>query len=298
VKRDIDLAVQAIVEAAQARGRQLKAETDQAVARASADQLGPIVAEATAADKQLSNLADLGPLLLKTDDVGLVQVLLNLEAEAQRLLALSPEALTAPSPLLTCVLEPEKAVAAVAASLQSPAVQPPTPPPPPLAFTYVHAGAQALEGGLKVRHGPQGAFAPATCGPAVQPGASWKIRINAMHGNNWLGLGVVGTTGMMDQHSFQWPTAHFWASGVSNPNQVYIGGQNQSGYGGWVGFNAGDVCVFKLGPASLRMRCSRLGAAVFEIPLPAGTWYPHTNLCGANDEVELLPASVEDAAGL
>jgi hypothetical protein len=85
----------------------------------------------------------------------------------------------------------------------------------------------------------------------------------------------------------------------SNPNQVYIAGKNVSGHGGWVGFEAGDVCVFRLDGARLRMRCSRLAPAVFEIPLQgAGPWHAHVNLQTPSDEVALLPTAAEDTAGL
>jgi hypothetical protein len=114
------------------------------VAKGLAEILGPVAAEATAAEKQLSNLVDLGPILLGSDDLGLMQVMASLEAETARLLALTPQALTAPRPPLTCVLEPEKAAAAVRSSLQSPIVAPPKPPPPAPTFRYLHTDAQAL----------------------------------------------------------------------------------------------------------------------------------------------------------
>ncbi len=116
--------------------------------------------------------------------------------------------------------------------------------------------------------------------------ALWAI------GSRW---DVIGTTDVSNRATYSLPTAYFWA--VSN--QVYIAGSNTPSHGGWVGFQAGDVCVFRLDGGRLRMRCSRLAPAVFEIPLQgAGPWHAHVNLNAASDEVALLPTAAEDTAGL
>jgi hypothetical protein len=112
---------------------------------------------------------------------------------------------------------------------------------------------------------------------------------------HWIGLGVIATTDVSNRTSYNAPTAYLWACS----NQVHIAGKDASGHGGWAGFQAGDVCVFKLDGARLRMRCSRLAPTVFEIPLQgAGPWHAHVNLYIASDEVALLPTAAEDTAGL
>ncbi len=317
-----------------ARRSSLKIETDGAVAKAVTNTVGPTATEATATDKQLAHLADLVPILLATDDLSLMQDLASLEAETKRLLALKPEALSAPRPVLTCVLEPNKVVAAVKANLCSPTNV--RPPPPTSAFRFEHVGAklQTLDGGLKVKHGDQayhcfddnGPDSVAACGPAAQAGATWKIRINGMHEAR-LDLGIFAN---MNRHTFQRPDSAycFYGEGGMLSSEGGRGGQvrHQST---WTGFQEGDVCVFKLEARRLRMRCSRLGAAIFEIPLldDTGDWYIFAKLygrrghngqnslfhaqtsgrrtkqngiqeAGSFSEVELLPVSTDDVAGL
>lgn len=75
MKRDIDAAIEAVVAATRERGLVLKAEAGREVAKAAAELMGPATGEAYAADKQLANLRELGPILLDSDDLALMQVL-------------------------------------------------------------------------------------------------------------------------------------------------------------------------------------------------------------------------------
>jgi hypothetical protein len=145
-----------------------------------------------------------------------------------------------------------------------------------------------LDNGRKLKKRHTVGMAPVTGTRALPSGEMWKIGIGAVSG--WIGLGVMGTTDVTNVNTCTLPSAHFWACS----NEVRIAGANLNGHGGWQGFQTGDVCIFKLEATCLRMRIVRLGAKVFEIPLPVGTWYAHANLHCANAEVELLPVSPED----
>lgn len=292
MKRDIDASGEVIIEAVRAHVLKLKEDVDRAVAKSQEEIICPIAAEAVAANKQLSNLVDLGPILLKTNDLGLVAAVANLEDETMRLLALKSEALTAPRPPLTCLLEPDVVVAAVKTSLQSPSIAPPT-TMPQLKFTNLGAQTQAYDEGLRVRHSGGSNFAVATCSPQLFVGAAWKLKINAMSSHIW--VGIIGTTDTSVADTRGFVSSHLWGS----LTQVYVAGQHTSSYGGWVGFQTGDVCIFKLEGEMLRMRCARLGAAIFDIPLTgAGPWYAHVNLYQPNNEVVLLPTTEKDVSGM
>lgn len=218
----------------------------------------------------------------------------TLEGEAQRLLALRPEAITAPRPPLTCALDTDLVLAAVATNFHSPITTPPPIPMLELKFAHIGANGQALDGGLKIRHVTQIHHAVSTCEPALQVGTTWKVRINLL-AKTWIGLGVIGTIDAGNNVTYSAPTGHMWASTLDYPGQVYLAGALTANYGGWVGFAAGDVCIFKLERARLRMRVSRLGATIFEMPLRgAGPWYAHVNLYSSNDEAELLPVDAAD----
>jgi hypothetical protein len=129
-------------------------------------------------------------------------------------------------------------------------------------------------------------------------GATWKIQIKEMS-TVWMCLGIIGTTDTSNVASYSIPTSHLWAGGAEAPNEVFIAGEEAPGHGGWAGFRTGDVCVFKLEQARLRMRCARIGATIFDIPLTGtGPWYAHVNLHQSNSEVVLLPTTAKDIAGL
>ncbi len=153
-----------------------------------------------------------------------------------------------------------------------------------------------------------------------------------MHEAARLDLGIFAN---MNRHTFQRPNSAYcfhgeggmWSSDGGR-GSLERSSSNVS-FREWTGFQAGDVCVFKLEARRLRMRCSRLGVAIFEIPLPDDTrdWYICAKLYGGRgrngqntlfhaqtsgrrtkqngihealsfSEVELLPVSTDDVAGL
>lgn len=170
----------------------------------------------------------------------------------------------------------------------------PAAPPFGIKFTLLGAGLQNLSGGLKIKNSSIGHKAT-TCSIAVPNDAVWKIRINTMDKNNWLGLGVIGTTDVSNGSSYSIASAFMWAAGTHN---TYSGGKMTPSLGGWSGFKQGDTCLFKLAGSTLRMRCERLAPALFEIPLTGSTWYAHANLLGADDEIEVLTASALELASI
>ena len=62
-------------------------------------------------------------------------------------------------------------------------------------------------------------------------------------------------------NSYNDPTSFGWGSS----KQVWIAGKNNQGHGGWAGWQAGDVAVFKLEAQRLSMRVRRLGDQTFTI---------------------------------
>jgi hypothetical protein len=147
----------------------------------------------------------------------------------------------------------------------------------------------------------------------------------------------LGIFANMNRHSFQHPNSAYVFYGKDGMRSSDALGErgiqfhpaSDPSRSKWTGFQAGDVCVFKLEARRLRMRCSRLGAAIFEIPLPDDTrdWYIWAKLyggpgrngqnslfhaqtsgrrtgqngiqeAGSFSEVELLPVSTDDVAGL
>ena len=122
MKKDIDSCAARVIEAVNSRARALKQKVDEGVVLGGA-MMGEASQEAYSAHKQLSNLVVTAPNLLASQDLHLLQVWGLLEAEANRLLALPPESITAACPLLSCRVETEVVIKAVDEGFHFPVVE-------------------------------------------------------------------------------------------------------------------------------------------------------------------------------
>ena len=78
---------------------------------------------------------------------------------------------------------------------------------------------------------------------------------------------------------------------------MYIAGQYNGGHGGWGGWQAGDVAVFKLEAQRLSMRVRRLGDQTFTMDTNgAQNLRVHVDLCSKFNptRVQLSQAEPED----
>eukprot|EP01046_Picozoa_sp_COSAG06_P050127 COSAG06_NODE_7867_length_2347_cov_25.032918_2_plen_196_part_00 len=97
---------------------------------------------------------------------------------------------------------------------------------------------------------------PAASISTVGPTAS--SRPTVVEFKSYVLLGVIGNAQPAD-NSYSDPTCFGWSS----DKQVFIAGRNTNGHGGWAGWQAGDVAVFKLEAQRLSMRVRRLGDRTF-----------------------------------
>lgn len=128
------------------------------------------------------------------------------------------------------------------------------------------------------------------CSPVI-----WKVTVLRLT-DNWVGVGVIAAETPPD-HSYNQPSSYMWACS----NQVYIDGHNNNPFGGWVGWQQGDVAIMKLHAeqGSLKMHHVRLNR-IFELTglLPQHSWRLHVNLHGTSDCIELTHASEDEASPL
>ena len=159
-------------------------------------------------------------------------------------------------------------------------------------FTHLGDGVVASgEGNRRVANAAGGGHHFALATPGISAGVVfWDIKMHQVVNNNWILMGVIANTAPI-QNSYGDSTSYGWAGST---NQVYIGGKNNAGHGGWVGWQTGDEATFKLDcqARTLSVKHKRLGKVFTIDGLPAGkTWHIHADLHGASDSFEVLPPS-------
>ena len=95
------------------------------------------------------------------------------------------------------------------------------------------------------------------------------------------------------------PSMYGWACN----SDVFVGGKNHSGDGGWQGFEQGDEVLFMYDPKeqNLVMTIPRLFHRRFVLetgPAPPQGFYLHANLSASGDHVELMAAAGSESAAL
>jgi hypothetical protein len=149
---------------------------------------------------------------------------------------------------------------------------------------------QVEEDGRAVRvTGGTGFHVATVAAPLPARGVSfWKMVVRQLKDNNWCLLGIIGDRNPTES-SYMHPTVNGWACGAD----VFVGGKNHSGDGGWSGFEQGDEIVFKYDPReqTLAMTVPRLFDRRFVInvgPAPSDGFFLHVNLSATGDRVELV----------
>jgi len=124
--------------------------------------------------------------------------------------------------------------------------------------------------------------------------ATWKVSaVSGCHG--WLFVGAIATADP-GQNSYSNSSACGWASSC----QVYIGGANNQGLGGWVGWQTGGHAIFLLDTEAsiLNMYHSRTQTLhTLALPVENKQWRLLLNLHGQGDVVKLtIPTAEEEEA--
>ena len=151
----------------------------------------------------------------------------------------------------------------------------------------------------KGEEGGTGNHVATTAAPLPAQGVSfWKVVIHQLKDNNWLLLGMVGD-GNPAESSYMHPSMYGWACN----SDVFVGGKNHSGDGGWQGFEQGDEVLFMYDPKeqNLVMTIPRLFHRRFVLetgPAPPQGFYLHANLSASGDHVELMAAAGSESAAL
>jgi len=146
------------------------------------------------------------------------------------------------------------------------------------------------EEGTTVRQ-TAGLFRAAFGTEVIETVATWKF--SAVSISN--GYMFAGTTAAADpsQNPYSSSSAFGWAC----DGQVYLGGTNYPGLGGWVGWQAGDHAIFLLDieASTLKMYHSRTQTLhTLALPAEKKQWRLHVNLYGQADVVKLATPTAEE----
>jgi len=124
--------------------------------------------------------------------------------------------------------------------------------------------------------------------------AAWKV--SPVSGcSDWLFAGIIATADP-SQGGYGSSSAFGWAG----QGQVYLGGTNNQGLGGWVGWQAGDHAIFLLDieASTLKMYHSRTQTLhTLALPAEKKQWRLNLDLYGQADVVKLtIPTAAEEEA--
>jgi hypothetical protein len=162
------------------------------------------------------------------------------------------------------------------------------------ALTFAYCGNKARGQGTTAcfHAGGGAAHSPAVCGEVLDVAAGrpvyWKATVVEV--NDWFHLGVIGNAQPADDSKND-PTCFGWGRSTG----ARIAGQRNSGHGGWAGWQAGDVAVFKLEAQRLSMRAQRLGDQTFTMDTNgAQNLRIHVWLHNNGTRVQLSRAEPED----